>query len=138
MEHVERTIISQYANSATLVQLIENLNTYLDPRPLFDQFYDLVWNIDTAQGYGLDVWGRIVGVERTLTINTPPTYFGFYDSLGDSTSRSTPATYFDIAGVLQTAAPYQLRYTFDARGNQTGMLLEPAATNWIPNPRAEG
>jgi hypothetical protein len=77
MQDFEKTIVSQYANSATLVQLITNFNGYIDPGPLFDEFYDKIWNVLTAEGVGLDIWGRIVGVGRTLTITTPPTYFGY-------------------------------------------------------------
>lgn len=68
MINFEDTIISQYANSPTLRQLIVNLNEYLDPQSNIDDFYDLMWNVDTAQGYGLDVWGRIVGVGRVLQV----------------------------------------------------------------------
>lgn len=71
-----KTIISQYANSAILTQLIANFNAYLDQTQNFDQFFDLVWNVDTAVGYGLDVWGRIVGVKRTLQVSVVD-YFGF-------------------------------------------------------------
>ena len=38
MINVEQTIISQYANSATISQLVRNMNTYLDPRADFDAF----------------------------------------------------------------------------------------------------
>ena len=66
MINVEQTIISQYANSATISQLVRNMNTYLDPRADFDTFFDFVWNVDTAQGFGLDIWGRIVNIRREL------------------------------------------------------------------------
>ncbi len=77
MQDFEKTIISQYANSATLVQLITNFNGYLDPAADFDEFYDKIWNILTAEGIGLDIWGRIVGVGRELTIVPSGSYFGF-------------------------------------------------------------
>ncbi|CAM2143841.1 DUF2612 domain-containing protein [Pararobbsia alpina] len=82
MENVEQTIISQYANSPTLVQLIQNFNGYIDPSANIDAFYDLVWNLDTAQGKGLDIWGKIVGLEngRLLTIPSTDQYFGFQDA----------------------------------------------------------
>lgn len=76
MLDVEATIGSQYANSPTIVQLIYNMNTYLSPAANIDAFYDLVWNVDTAQGYGLDVWGRIVGVNRVIPV-TAGKYLGF-------------------------------------------------------------
>ncbi len=40
----------------------------IDPTADLNAFYDLVWNVATAQGWGLDVWGRIVGVTRNLNI----------------------------------------------------------------------
>ena len=80
MIDVEQTIISQYGNSATITQLVRNMNQYLDPRADFDTFYSYVWNVETAQGFGLDIWGRIVGVDRTLNVpaDTPnPGMFPF-------------------------------------------------------------
>lgn len=77
MLQVERTIISQYANSATLVQLIQNANEYFDPRTNFQAFYDFVWNVDTARGFGLDILGRIVGVDRLLQIPSGTDLLGF-------------------------------------------------------------
>lgn len=64
----DATVISQYANSPTLNQLIQNFAGYVDPTYDYDNFYDLIWNVATAQGYGLDVWGRIVGVTRVLQV----------------------------------------------------------------------
>jgi hypothetical protein len=70
------TIISQYANSPILTQLIANMFAYIDQTANFDAFFDNIWDIDTAQGYGLDVWGRIVGVSRVLEV-TQGEYLGF-------------------------------------------------------------
>lgn len=73
------TILSQYANSPRLIQLIEDFSSYIDQTENLDQFFDLIWNVDTAQGYGLDVWGRIVGVNRTLQV-TIGNWFGFQEA----------------------------------------------------------
>lgn len=78
-----QTIISQYANSPILVQLIENIFSYLDQTQNFDAFFDYIWNVDTAQGYGLDVWGRIVGVNRVLQVPVG-SWFGFDEALPGS------------------------------------------------------
>lgn len=75
----QETIISQYANSPILLQLIENLYDYIDQSNNLQAFYDMMWNVDTAQGYGLDVWGRIVGVSRTLQVPVG-SYFGFEEA----------------------------------------------------------
>lgn len=77
MLNVERTIISQYANSPTLAQLIQNMNEYVDPRTNMDNFYRYVWNVDTAVGFGLDIWGNIVGVSRLLQIPGADPIVGF-------------------------------------------------------------
>ena len=80
----EKTIISQYGNSPTILQLVQNMNAYLDPRADFDAFFDYVWNVDTAQGFGLDIWGRIVNIRRELQIPNAQVYFGFKDALPGS------------------------------------------------------
>lgn len=66
MKHVEQTIISQYGNSAAISKLIHNMNEYLDPRLDIDNFYNFIWNVDTAQGFGLQIWSRIVGLSQAL------------------------------------------------------------------------
>lgn len=83
---VEQTIISQFANSPSMGRLIAAFADAVEAGPLVDAFYDLVWNIDTAVGYGLDVWGRIVGVGRVLQVASG-LYFGFAEA-ADTTSES--------------------------------------------------
>lgn len=77
---VWKTIIAQYANSPILTQLIENLDAYLDQTANLDSFFDLIFNVATAQGYGLDVWGRIVGVSRVLHVQTGGDSLGFSEA----------------------------------------------------------
>lgn len=76
MRDVQKTVLSQYSCAPTLNALIEAWNQTLDPTRLIETWFTNVWNLDTAQGYGLDVWGRIVGVERVLTLSTD-SFFGF-------------------------------------------------------------
>jgi hypothetical protein len=65
----EQTIISQFANSPTLLTMIDNfcqsINVYQD----LNYFYDTIWNVATAKDYGLDVWGIIVGINRVLQVS---------------------------------------------------------------------
>lgn len=70
------TIVSQYANSPRLDALIESANDAFDQTQNFNSLFDLIWNIDSAEGYGLDVWGRIVGISRVLTVASQ-LFFGF-------------------------------------------------------------
>ncbi|MFT8432552.1 DUF2612 domain-containing protein [Acetobacter orientalis] len=76
MRDVQKTVLSQYSCAPTLNALIEAWNQTLDPTRLLETWFTNIWNLDTAQGYGLDVWGRIVGVERVLTLSTD-SFFGF-------------------------------------------------------------
>ena len=68
MQDYGPTILSQYGNSPTVLALLEAINQWFDPAALIDEWYRLVWDVSTAQGYGLDVWGRIVGVQRVLNV----------------------------------------------------------------------
>lgn len=74
------TVISQYANAPILTQLITNFFQYIDPTVNLDAFFDNMWNVDSAQGYGLDVWGRIVGVNRQVNVPSVVTYLGFNEA----------------------------------------------------------
>jgi hypothetical protein len=76
MDNYRQTIVSQYDQSPTINAWLNAFNAWVDPVHLIDDFYDKIWNLDTAQGYGLDVWGRIVGVGRVLQIAASK-YFGF-------------------------------------------------------------
>ena len=83
MRNVEQTIISQYVNSSTIVRIVRNMDEYIDPMADLDAFYNFVWNVNTAVGFGLDIWGKIVDVGRYLKIDVKPYNFGFDDGLND-------------------------------------------------------
>ena len=71
-----KTVISQYDNRPALSAILAMCADALNPAPDFETFHNYIWNLDTAQGYGLDVWGRIVGVSRTLQVQDEK-YLGF-------------------------------------------------------------
>jgi len=75
--NVRQTVISQYANSATILRLVDNMAEYLREGVNLAKFYQFVWNVDTAVGFGLDIWGRIVGVSRLLQIPGADPIVGF-------------------------------------------------------------
>jgi Protein of unknown function (DUF2612)/PASTA domain len=77
---VDATVISQYANSPTILALVANFAEYFDPAQNLQSFYLDVWNIDTAIGFGLDIWGRILGVSRVIPIPGTSGSFGFENS----------------------------------------------------------
>lgn len=81
MIDVKKTIISQYANSPIICGLIESLNDCLDPSKNIDDFYRTIWNLSTAEGIGLDIWGRILGISRYILITEKNQFLG--SSLSD-------------------------------------------------------
>ncbi|HCS1851086.1 TPA: DUF2612 domain-containing protein, partial [Shigella dysenteriae] len=84
MQNVAATVLAQYAASSRLNALINSFNAALSPDSFISDFYGLIWNIDTAEKYGLDVWGKIVGVSRRLTVKDDFNYLGFSESRMDT------------------------------------------------------
>lgn len=116
MINYQQTIINQYANSPSILQLIDNVNQWIDQYPNFQKFYERIWNIDMADTYGLDVWGRILGISRRFITISEGAFFGFsgndpdyqpfnqapfYNSIGDV---STSLNNDDFRRVLLTKA----------------------------------
>ncbi len=57
--------------------MIDNTNQWIDPSANFQTFYETIWNIGTAGTFGLDLWGRILGVSRRFFVIRPGEYLGF-------------------------------------------------------------
>ena len=74
------TIQSQYGASVHIRGIVEAFAVDIDPNGDVDLFYDKIFNLDTAEGVGLDIWGLIVGVPRLMLIEGDD-YFGFFGSL---------------------------------------------------------
>lgn len=81
MESYAAAIMRQYVNSEKLLSIIETFNQTVGPDKFIADFYDLVWNIETATTYGLNVWGKIVVVDRYLTVTDNEIYLGFKEAL---------------------------------------------------------
>lgn len=71
------TIISQYANKPVMGALINYFAQWTCGAALFNPFFDKVWNLDTAEGFGLDILGRIVGASRIVNVPEQGVYIGF-------------------------------------------------------------
>jgi hypothetical protein len=91
MENWLDTIEAQYGNSPTIMGMIESFNDALDPTADIDAFYEQIWNVLSANTYGLDVWGKIVGVSRLLQVIPELQFFGFHEAYtGVSPTDPTP------------------------------------------------
>lgn len=81
-EYIDPAIISQYANSPTINRLISDFSGYINPQSNFDEFVSFVWDIRTAQSWGLDVLGKIVGISRQVLVPDIQDCFGFKEAGG--------------------------------------------------------
>lgn len=73
-----RTIQKQFGQSPVLLYLLQCLDQSLDLSTFTASFLSNVWDITQAQGFGLDIWGRILGQSRYLQVaQTPGDNFGF-------------------------------------------------------------
>ena len=86
--HIDATIQSQYAASPHLTALVEAFWQALKPDADIKSIYDNMVNLDTAAGFGLDVWGRIVAIGREyVALSEDNKYLGFKPSAGITNDR---------------------------------------------------
>lgn len=107
---ISATIQSQYACSPKIRALAQGFADLIDPETDLQLFYDKIFNIDTAQGVGLDIWGRIIGQPRSAEMVTKygVKYFGF-------NSKAAPnATGFDAAPFYHGAEQVKFELSDDA------------------------
>ena len=77
-DYLGRTVQKQYSNSPVLLALLASFDQWVDPTKFSADFLANVWDISTAQGFGLDIWGRILGQSRSLrVVQIPGNDFGF-------------------------------------------------------------
>lgn len=116
---VWKTVLSQYANSPILTTLIGNIFDYLDQTANLEAFFDDIFNIESAQGHGLDVWGRILGVNRVLQVPAGE-YFG-YDEATPGVQGYNQAPFYSGATTTSNVALSDAAYR--------PLLLTKAAAN---------
>ena len=75
---IAETVQSQYATSKRMRAVIDAFWQAINPKSDIDLLYRKLVNPRTAEGYGLDVWGRIVAIGRSyLAVDDDTPYFGF-------------------------------------------------------------
>lgn len=91
-------VISQYANSTNMLSLITSLCASTHLCKLFDDFYRKIWNLksDEITDVGLDIWGQIVGVNRSFEAITG-FFFGF-----DEETLLLARPFYDESGYDET------------------------------------
>lgn len=76
--YIDATVQSQYAASPHIRALVDAYWEALNPDADIDLIYKNMIDPDTAVGFGLDVWGRIVAIGREyVAADEENIYFGF-------------------------------------------------------------
>lgn len=103
-EEKQPYLLSQYSASPTIYQILANFRENIDPTPDIWTFYDNVFNIATAQGVGLDIWGAIIGMDRTIYDQSTSTKI----TLDDEGYRKL--LYYKALANITDASLYTLNY----------------------------
>jgi hypothetical protein len=71
------TLLSRFSNSTILVALISSFDAAMDPAADIAAFLQYIWNVRSAVGNGLNIWGKIVGIARVIPSSPPITLSDF-------------------------------------------------------------
>ena len=136
-DYLSKTVMKQFANSSTLLALLADFDQWVDVDKFSADFLAYVWDLSTAQGFGLDIWGRILAQSRFIQIaQVPGDNFGFNVSpvavyqqpFGTLDGTTTGFQLKDRSGTaVTTATGTPLIYRTDWQGQQ--LLYATARTN---------
>ncbi|XEH50519.1 DUF2612 domain-containing protein [Edwardsiella tarda] len=99
----KETILTQYSASKSLLSIIDTFNQAVSLDDFTDEFITRVWDLTTCEYFGLDMWGKIVGVSRYIKAAIDSDSFGFAEA--DDGSDGYPSPFNDqpfYAGVQET------------------------------------
>ncbi|HCL4433126.1 TPA: DUF2612 domain-containing protein [Salmonella enterica] len=99
----EDTILTQYSASKKLLSIIDTFNQAVSLDDFTDVFIKKVWDLTTCESFGLDMWGKKVGVDRYITAPIESTSFGFSEA--DDSDPYYPTPFNDapfFGGVQET------------------------------------
>ena len=114
---IAETVQSQYATSKRMRAVIDAFWQAINPKSDIDLLYRKLVNPRTAEGYGLDVWGRIVAIGRSyLAVEDDTPYFGFDPPEGVKNERlnsfGNAPFYKQIMGKVRLADTMFRTYVF--------------------------
>lgn len=115
--YIDKTIQSQYAASPHITALVEAFWKALNPEADIELIYDKMVNPNTAVGFGLDVWGRIVAIGREyVSVADDYKYLGFKPLSGVNNDRldnfNNSPFYSKINGKVQLSDSAYRTYIF--------------------------
>ena len=114
---IAETVQSQYATSKRMRAVIDAFWQAINPKSDIDLLYKKLVNPRTAEGWGLDVWGRIVAIGRSyLAVEDDTPYFGFDPPEGVKNERlnsfGNAPFYKQIMGKVRLADTMYRTYVF--------------------------
>ena len=114
---IAETVQSQYATSKRMRAVIDAFWQAINPKADIDLLYKKLVNPRSAEGYGLDVWGRIVAIGRSyLAVDDDTPYFGFDPPEGVKNERlnsfGNAPFYKTIYGKVELADTMYRTYVF--------------------------
>ena len=114
---IAETVQSQYATSKRMRAVIDAFWQAINPKSDIDLLYRKLVNPRTAEGVGLDVWGRIVAIGRSyLAVEDDTPYFGFDPPEGVKNERlnsfGNAPFYKQIMGKVRLADTMFRTYVF--------------------------
>ena len=114
---IAETVQSQYATSKRMRAVIDAFWQAINPKSDIDLLYKKLVNPRTAEGWGLDIWGRIVAIGRSyLAVEDDTPYFGFDPPDGVKNERlnsfGNAPFYKQIMGKVRLADTMYRTYVF--------------------------
>ena len=114
---IVETVQSQYATSKRMRAVIDAFWQAINPKSDIDLLYKKLVNPRTAEGWGLDIWGRIVAIGRSyLAVEDDTPYFGFDPPEGVKNERlnsfGNAPFYKQIMGKVRLADTMFRTYVF--------------------------
>ncbi|MCU3131737.1 MULTISPECIES: DUF2612 domain-containing protein [Enterobacter cloacae complex] len=88
-----------------LLSIIDTFNQAISLDDFTDEFITKVWDLTTNETFGLDIWGKIVGIGRYITAPIDSDSFGFSEA--DNGASDYPLPFNDspfYAGVQETTS----------------------------------
>lgn len=71
-------MLSQYANSPKYVTLYNGFTDLFNNASTIEDWFNVVYNINTAEGFGLDMWGKILNQGRQFSYDDNGTTVNVY------------------------------------------------------------
>jgi len=122
--YLSKTIQKQYSNSPVLLALLDDFSQWVDMSKFTADFLRTVWDISTAEGFGLDIWGRILGRSRYIVAaQVPGNNFGF----NINGAAGTPWKAFGQAPFFNGAPSGAVSYLLSDEDYRQLLLVKAAA-----------